>query len=98
MKFSQILIEKNIRKADFIKQSGIGKTTLTYYLNGKRDIKGANENTIYKMAGILDISPTELINSINEEVAEKEISKPIAPFIIKTSNEKNVSAELNSSI
>ena len=92
MTFSELLKSKKIKKADFIKESGIGKTTLTYYLNGKRDIDGANKDTIYKMAGILNITVTELIDSIKEEASRDK--KVESAFIIKTPKTKSPSSDL----
>lgn len=94
MKFSELLKSKNIKKADFIKEVGIGKTTLTYYLTGKRDIDGANKDVIYKMAGILNITPTELISCIKEESNGKNPALS-SSFIIRTPQAKRgISADL----
>ena len=92
MTFSELLKSKKIKKADFIKESGIGKTTLTYYLNGKRDIDGANKDTIYKMAGVLNITVSELIDSIKEEASGGK--KAESTFIIKTPKAKIPSSDL----
>ncbi|MCR5195582.1 MAG: Fic family protein [Pseudobutyrivibrio sp.] len=98
MIFSDLLKEKQIKKTDFINKTGIGKTTLTYYLNGKRDIDKADLDTIYKMAGVLNITPVELIKSVKEEVLKNnnKTSKKTNDFIIKTPEHRNnvISEEL----
>lgn len=71
MTFSELLQTKQIKKAQFLRDTGIGKTTLTYYLTGERDIEGANKETLYRMAGVLDITPSQLISCIKEEVENK---------------------------
>lgn len=76
IRLKQAINEKNITASELSRLSGVGKSDISNYINGKYEAK---QDKIYRLAKALNVDPGWLMTGVEQEVSDARNISIVVP-------------------